>query len=62
MDLEEDWEEDLAKGLRVVLDKLEVGEVDLVEGVIIQPASLEMRHHLNLQLNQVGSAVITRQR
>ena len=52
----------MVKGLRVVLDRLEVGEVDLVEGVIIQPASLEMKHHLNLQLNQVGSAVITRQR
>ena len=51
----------MVKGLRVVLDRLEVGEVDLVEGVIIQPANLEMRHHPNLQLNQVGSAVITRQ-
>ena len=51
----------MGKGLQVVLDRLEVGEVDLVEGVIIQPASLEMRHHRSLRLNQVGSAEITRQ-
>ena len=51
----------MVKELRVVLDRLGPGEVDLVEGVIIQPASLEMRHRPNLQLNQVGSVVIIRQ-
>ena len=52
----------MVKVSQVVLDRLEEGEVDLVEGVIIQPASLEMRHRPNLQLNQVGSVVvITRQ-
>ena len=51
----------MVKVSQVVLDRLEEGEVDLVEGVIIQPASLEMRLRLNLRLNQVGSAVIIRQ-
>ena len=51
----------MVKELRVVLDRLEPEEADLVEGVIIRPASLEMRHRPNLQLNQVGSVVIIRQ-
>ena len=61
VDMEEDQEEDLVKVSQVVLDRLEEGEVDLVEGVIIQPASLEMRLRLNLRLNQAGSAVIIKQ-
>ena len=42
----------------MALGRLELEEVDLVEEVIIQPASLEMRHHPNLLLNLVGSVVV----
>ena len=51
----------MVKVSQVVLDRLEEGGADLVEGVIIQPANLEMRHHPSSRLNQVGSAEITRQ-